>query len=200
MLCPACRAALGEHDPACPQCGFNLAAADQVFGMAPQLNPELTDLAGVLSPGDQDKVLHALRRNHRRFPQLTFACVLTRLPAQMPLPVCAFWLFNRGGFVTALEKGGACRLVLLVLDADHGRAACMIGYGLEPFVPANLVQSIADAALPALRGHDYAQALLDALDLASQELTVIAETLPQGFGLNHAESASLAEPVEAFAY
>lgn len=200
MTCPACRELLHEHAPACPQCGFSLASADQAFGIPPRLNPELTDLAGVLSQRDEKRIRETLAGLHTRFPQLAFACVLTRIAPQIPLPVCVFWLFNRGGLSTPMEKGGACRLVLLVLDAEAGRAACMVGYGLEPFVSDDVLCRITAAAQPALQEHEYAEAAIQAFAQAEQELAAIAKAVPQGFGLHEGNTANATETDEVFAY
>ncbi len=117
----------------------------------------------------------------------------------MPLRAYTFWIFNQGILTSLMDKGGACRLVLLTVDADAGRAACMVGYGLEPFVGEDSLDRIVSAALPSLGELDYAGALTTALAQADAELTTISEGLPQAFGL-HDEEDELAPGTEAFAY
>lgn len=177
--------------------------ADRMFGIPPQLNADLTDLAGVLSQRDGRRVLDAIEKTGARFPQVTFACVITRVPMQVCLPVFTFWLFNRGSLVPPTDKGGGCRLLLLVLDADQGRAACMIGYGLEPFVNDTVLQGIADAAGPALSAQEYAEALIAALACVEGDLSRVVEAIPEGFGLSEVgelNEESAGSRLEVFAY
>lgn len=200
MHCPACSQTLRENADACGHCGFQLEVADNMFGTAPHLEPGLTDLAGVLSQEDQWRVLEALGKSTDKLEQVTFACVTTRVPLQISLPVFTFWLFNRGGVVPATDRGARCRVLLLVVDVDHGRTACMVGYGLEPFVNESVLQRIADAGSPGLVQHEYAEALIAALACAVEELSEIVESIPLGFGLAEVDEDSEAQGPEVYAY
>lgn len=199
MLCPACRQLIQEQVQSCPHCGFELSVAGRHFGAAPHLKGDITDLAGVLSDGDKKMILEAVKKNMASLPQVRFAAVITRVPPQMPMRAYTFWLFNQPGLNSPMDKGSACRLVLLVVDADERRIACMVGYGLEPFVGEDALGRIMNAALPALQEQDYACAISDAFDQAGTELAAISRTIPAAFGLRDNEGQEFAGG-EIFAY
>lgn len=199
MLCPVCRHPLHESVPACPGCGFELAEAQRVFGIPPQLDPVFTDLAGVMSQGDGRSLKESIRELHLRFPKISFAIIITRIPPQIPLRAWTFWIFNTGTLNSPMDKGGACRLMLLTIDADQGRAACMVGYGLEPFVNEDTLNRIIAAAQHALSAQDYAEALHAALEQADVELASISAAIPHAFGLSN-EPVKEDVPGEVFAY
>jgi hypothetical protein len=170
---------LPEQAAACPHCEFSLASAAQYFGELPKLEFPLTDLAGALGIWKKRTARDALLGMSETFPQLSFAAVLAECNARVPLGAHAFWLFNLGGLCAAQESGGLCRLVLLVLDVKHIRAACMIGYGLEPFVRQETLDRVAAAALPELQRNDCAAAIIAALHIARTEFANVAETIPR---------------------
>jgi len=180
MRCPCCRRPLPEQAPACPHCEFSLASAAQYFGELPKLEFPLTDLAVALGLRKRRSVRDALLGMSQVFPQLSFAAVLAKSDARVPLGAHAFWLFNLGGLSAAQESGGLCRLVLLVLDVENTRAACMIGYGLEPFVPEESLDRVAAAALPDLQRKAHAAAVIAALHRARTEFATVAKTIPRG--------------------
>jgi len=201
MLCPVCQQALVEQAPYCPHCQFHLSQADRVFGAVPVLDSFLNDFAKVLTDRDQRRVIDELKTKERRFPQVRFAAIITDLPAGTPFPAYVFWLFNRGNLSPQIESGANCRLVLIALDVASTNAVCMIGYGLEPFIGNTVLQSIAEACLPALEKADYSGAIINALDVAETTFTQISTYLPRAYGLesdDHEEADETAE--EEFAY
>lgn len=202
MHCPSCQQPLDERAPACPFCGFNLDAALREFGPTPALEHPLTDLASALGPLARRRVRAALLGMSVPFPQIVFAAVLAREEPQTALGARAFWLFNSGGLSAPREAGGLCRLVLLVLDVANQRAACMVGYGLEPFLAQEILDRIAGAALPGLQDRDPAAAVLAALESARFELAAVSRAIPLAFGLPGAKSPAPAAGGEnaAFAY
>lgn len=201
MRCPCCRRPLPEQGPACPHCEFSLASAAQYFGELPKLEFPLTDLAAALSFRKKRSVREALLGMTQVFPQLRFAAVLARSDPRVPLGAHAFWLFNLGGLTAAQESGGLCRLVLLVLDVENARAACMIGYGLEPFVPEESLDRVAAAALPDLQRKAHAAALIAALHRLRTELATVARTIPRGCeSFETGPSAGVPGERPAFAY
>ena len=201
MHCPACQQPLHEQAPACPHCAFDLAAAGRVFGAPLELEFPLTDLAGVLGAWKRRSVSEALLGMSQTFPQLHFAAVIAQVEARVPLAAHTFWLFNTGGLSAPQESGGLCRLVLLELDVANARAACMIGYGLEPFVPQDALDRIAAAALTDLTKGDAASAIFAALEVARAEFATVSQTIPRAFGLADAGQTAGAGSEEAvFAY
>ncbi len=182
----------------CPHCGFDLARAGQVLGIPPQLDPHLTDLAGVLHSGEKAKLRQAMYEAAIAFPQLRFAAVLSRPPAQTPSAAYAFWIFNTGGLAPLMEKAGECRLVLFFVDVTQDALTCMIGYGLEPFLTVAILQRITDSAAPALHDHEYASAILAALDQCKRELAVASEVIPMVFGLHPEDADGLGDAEYAY--
>ncbi len=77
----------------------------------------------------------------------------------------------------------------------------MIGYGLEPFVPQDTLDRIADAALPGLQNGDPASAILAALVMARMEFAAVSQSIAQASGENKATHVATSESDEAaFAY
>lgn len=201
MRCPACRQTLHESLPACPHCAFDLAATIRVLGAAPILEFPFTDLTSILSPEEKQSVTTALLELTQKFPQLRFAAIITQVDARIPLAAHAFWLFNLGGLSAPQESGNQCRLVLLELDTANSRAACMIGYGLEPFLPLDVLDGIANAALPDMQRHDHAAAIIAALQCARSEFAALAEAMSRRLGLTEGgEHGGATNEDAAFAY
>ena len=187
MRCPVCQNAIPEQAPTCVHCGFHLAQADRVFASVPVLDPFVNDFAGVLSDKDQDRLQLAIENIEHRFPQLRFTAILTRLPKDAPFATYLFWLFNRGNLVPQLETGAQCRLVMLGIDVSLARSFCMIGYGLEPFIPEAIVQEIADSTITLVKQGEYANAITTALAEIDRQFTAVCEALPKIYGLNQQE-------------
>ena len=147
----------------CVACGFSLAEADRKMGIPPQLSAPVADRHQHLNAGDVRRIAVLTTRIEKKFPQLHLAAVIDRVPADVSMPVYTFWLFNRAGISSSVERGADNHLVLLVIDAG-GRpskgAACMIGYGLEPFVgKAELGRCLDLAAAEVAAGHHGKAAL-----------------------------------------
>lgn len=167
MKCPNCKALLPAPDSAsCPACGLSLAAAELLLGIAPTLTAPVADMAGVFSDSARRRIELLSHRIRERLPQVRVAVVTTdQAPAELPLSVYAFWLLNRSGICSAVERGGANHFVLLVIQVAEesgkaGRAACMIGYGLEPHVPDDaLADSLSAASSDLVRGNWEAAAI-----------------------------------------
>jgi uncharacterized membrane protein YgcG len=200
MRCPLCHAPLQEHSPCCPQCHFELQQADRDFGIPPPLGVPLTDLARALTRRQFRLALKGLEAFTRRFPQMFFHVVAANLPKEQNLAATVFWLFNKGGICTPMEDGGYCHDVLLLLDIDHARAACIIGYGLEPFVTPESLDEICQAALPSLREKQYLQAIQEALAKADEVLSAASATARQAYGLNPNDVQPNPIHEQAFAY
>lgn len=200
MRCPVCQQSLHETSPACPHCSFDLAVAEKHLGIAPQLRPDLTDLAGVLSNRQHTAILRVLREKERRFPQVRFAVVTVQIPPQTPLRAYSFWLLNRGSLASQMEKGGACRLVLLVVDAAQYQLCCMLGYGLEPLVGETALQNIVRPARAMLSRRDLGGAIHACLHQADKELAAISHAIPIIFGLEPENATPSLSADNGFAY
>lgn len=201
MRCPVCEQTLQETTPSCPRCSFDLAIADQHLGIVPRLQTGLSDLAEVFSPAECLRLEGLLDEKGRRFPQLSFAIVTTSLPTHIPLRAYTFWLLNRGSLVSAMEKGGDCRLVLFVLEPSRPELCCMLGYGLEPFVSLASLQALLRPAQPLLMLHSAALALEAAIHETDRIFTGICRDIPLVFGLGESMESGTAEiTAEEYAY
>ncbi len=185
--------------PACPQCHFSQASASQYFGDPAKLEFPLTDLAGVLGFWKKRAVHEALLAMSPAFPQLSFSAVLVESDPRVPLGAHAFCLFNTGGLSAAQDSGALCRLVLLVLDVANTRAACMIGYGLEPFIPQETLDRIAAAALPDLQRRNPAAAIIAALQCARIKFAAAAPPREQA-QIESGQKPGAASEGAAYAY
>ncbi len=204
MRCPACQHEIFETAEACPQCSFSLPALERVMGFAPSLKPDVTDMAGELTGKDLKRVRRAIARFQKRFPQARCAVVASHTPEKVSLPLYAFWLFNKGGLSSMVERGGANRLVLIVLDPAAQKLACMIGYGLEPFVSEGRMTACLQAALPFLASDEPGAGLCACIEQLETHLTEVAESLNQTFGLGdeyeHLEQLQETGNASALAY
>jgi uncharacterized membrane protein YgcG len=200
MRCPHCQAPLHEQSPCCPQCHFDLDEAGRTFGLPPQLQIPLTDLASVLTARQQGTIVKALNSFSQRFPQVLFHVVVAKLPKDQNIREVAFWLFNRGKLCAAVESAGACHDALLFLDAENHRAACVVGYGLEPFLAEEALHSIAEAAVMGLRTQNYMEAIHAALVSAENIFAAVCETAPRNFGLQEHDIHDTPLNDQSFAY
>ncbi len=183
MRCPACQEATFETASLCSQCGFSLPALEKLVGIAPTLKADVTDMAGELSGGETRGLRRCLARLERRFPQVRCAVVVSSPPPDIALALHAFWLFNKGGLVSAVERGGSNRLVLIVLDPEAQKLACMIGYGLEPFVSEGRLIACLQAALPFLASGQAGKGLEACVEQLEIHLAEVAGSLDKGFGI-----------------
>lgn len=183
MHCPACHQPVLEDAAACPQCGLSMAVLDRAFGIPPVLGSEIGDLASVLSRSQKRALLKVIAAFEARFPQVGAALVTCKPPPGIPLRGYLFWLFNRSQIVTALESGGANRLILMGLDPAAGQSACMVGYGLEPFLsPDQLMEALSLADAFFARG-DAAKGVEVVLQRLAERLTLVSKEAPRAFGL-----------------
>lgn len=174
------------------------------MGFAPSLKPDITDMAELLSGRGLKTVRQAIDRLQRHFPQVRCAVVVSATPNTITLPLHAFWLFNKGGLASAVERGGANRLILLVMDPEAQKIACMIGYGLEPFIAEGRLTACLQAALPHLASDDPAAGLCACIEQLEVHLAEVAQSLDQAFGLGveyeDMEQLTEAGDAAAFAY
>jgi uncharacterized membrane protein YgcG len=189
MRCPYCRAELRETSPECPSCRLSLARAGVLLGPVPRLEGRVSDYAGLLGKRGRTLVIGAIERLERRFPQLSIHVMLREFSLEHPLEVQVFWLFNTAGFFAEDTKGSRNFGVLLALDPPHARSALMVGYGLEPFVPDEMLDEWLGLGEPDWQRADYAAGIAKALRNMESGLREIAESLPTALGIP-AETAS----------
>ncbi len=182
MLCPACQQPLHEAAPACAACGFSLAACDAAFGPLPLIEPPVTDLTGLLSRAGRAQVAAAAAEFGRRFPQASASLLLAAKPAAAPTRPWLFWVFNRSGLHSPLEKGGACRRFLLWIDPESRHLAVMCGYGFEPLLPSQTLKEALSIAAGYAASAQHARAAVAFIRELGHRLTRLHLTLPRTFG------------------
>jgi hypothetical protein len=162
--------------------------------MTPMLGLGVNDLPNELT---RREVMQEIARLERSLPQLGFSVVLTAAPREIGLSLDALWLFNRTGIANAVERGGANRQVLLVVDSDMGHAACMAGYGLEPFLGEELIHNALNAFSTALAAGQLSPGILHLLAEMECLLIDCAESLENAFGIGPFEFQGLAHLIES---
>lgn len=189
MVCPYCRTPLRETSPECPSCKLTLARAAALFGPVPRLRAGVSDSTRLLGKRRLRRVLDALDHLERRFPQVRPHVVLREFQKVHPFELQVFWLFNCAGFFAEGHKGGHNHGILLAIDPPNGRAALMLGYGLEPFVGHEPLDHLLELAEPALRKGDYTTAILTVLAGLETLLADLVESLPATLGIPHEDNA-----------
>jgi uncharacterized membrane protein YgcG len=195
MRCPACQQETHENAAECA-CGFSLAALDKALGIPPTLKANVTDMVNELTAGEIRRITAETERLERRFPQMNFAVVACSPPEGTTLALYLFWLFNRGGLGSAVERGGMSRMVMLGIDPYAGLAACMIGYGLEPLVSEARITAALNAAFPAFARDSTGDGVEAFLAEMERQLAEVASTVPQSFGLSEIEFESTGQVEE----
>lgn len=184
MHCPYCQAPAFETTPQCPRCGFSLERVGAFFGVMPRLEPGISDLVGLFRPRDVRRLLDAVNRLRDRFPQVTFSVVTTTLTPSQPLTAFAFWIFNRGGLISDLSRGGKSRDFLLTVDCANARASLMIGYGLEPFLSQAALQEIVNHGAPHFARDHWLDGIVAVIDATTRTLSTLCASLGSTYGLD----------------
>lgn len=143
------------------------------------------------------RIERTITRIEHRFPQLRLAVALVRAPAGTPLGVYTFWLFNRGGLSSPVEKGPDNHLILLVIDPGEGidgQAAAMIGYGLEPLISREQLSKCLACAAPGLVRGRFAAAAADFFNAVEPILHATCESTRLPAAESPAQSAVPAVP------
>lgn len=118
----------------CPHCGFSITDADARFGEEEVRLRSLTDSAGILRRGERGKVMAAMERISRRFPQVFVAVYTGSLGEVANLRQFGFWLLNRSAFEDVpVEKPNEAG-ILLTIDPESKAAGIVFGYLLDPFL------------------------------------------------------------------
>ena len=182
MLCPACQQPVHETTAACGVCGFSIQDGDAAFGAPPLVERPITDPDDFLGRAGRQQVAQEIAEFHQRFPQCDVTLLVLPKPATAVARPWLFWLFNRGGLHSVMEKGGACRRLLLWIDPETRRLAVICGYGLEPLLPAHGLRDCLHSAGDHAASGQFARAGLAFLRELSLRLTHLHHTLPRTFG------------------
>lgn len=141
--CPSCHAKVDRESKWCESCGFT---GQQTIGMfggnAPPLS-RLLDVADVWNEAGKARIDSLVDGMSERFPQIKWSICTVSLPPGTRLEVFGFWLMNAGPMRENETVEDRLWTVLLVIDADTGRASVTPGYRAETW----LSDEMWDAAL-----------------------------------------------------
>ncbi len=183
MRCPYCRSPLRETSPECPACRLSFSRVKALLGPVPRLTPGISDNTRLIGPLGARRIRAALDRLRRRYPQINPHVVLREFPGPHPFELQVFWLFNAGGLSAEDQKGSANRAVLLAIDPPNGRAAIMVGYGLEPFLGDEALDRLIEIAGPSWRAGKFSDGILTVLRGLDHLLAGVIDALPETAGL-----------------
>jgi uncharacterized membrane protein YgcG len=190
MNCPFCANPAFEGIQTCTICGFSLAALDRSYGAIPRLTPELCDNAHVFLPAQVPPLRAAMAFFHRRFPQSYFHIVTVDLPPTANLKAYAFWLFNRAGLSSDLNRGAENHDVFLAIDAANQRASLIVGYGLEPFINEGHLDHSLLAGAGSLAQGKYFEGCREIIETTADTLIDIVERFDDTYGIDMREIIS----------
>jgi len=147
------------------------------------LRARIYDSTRLLGTLGTRRVRTAIERLQRRYPQIDPHVLLREFPDPHPFELQVFWLFNAAGLSSEDQKGSANRAVLLAIDPPHGRAAIMVGYGLEPFLSDEALDRLLEMADPAWRAGKYSDGILTVLRGLDNLLAGAVDSMPETLGL-----------------
>jgi uncharacterized membrane protein YgcG len=134
MKCPRCVQQIHRAAATCPQCGFSLADADQLFGNDEIKLRSLTDAAGIFRRHERDFLEVAMDKIAHAFPQIFVAIYTGSLGESGQLRQFGFWLLNRGVFEDVPMEKPNENGILIVIDPDSKAAGMTHGYLLDPYL------------------------------------------------------------------
>lgn len=143
------------------------------------MSPGISDSTNTLSSGEVSKVRKRIATLQRRFPQLALQIVLRKFPAEHPISLYAFWLFNAGAFAGESRRGKENRAILLLIDPERKESALIPGYGLEPLLKPEALGHLLDLAGPVWEAGMWLEGIdrvLTGLDKLLESVSAPAET------------------------
>jgi uncharacterized membrane protein YgcG len=156
--------------------------ADAHYGACLQAVAQVTDHARHLSWTGRSALIKATLEFEQRFPSLQFTTLIHDVPAGVPRRPYLFWLFNRCGLHTALQKGGTNRHVLLWISPETRQLSAILGYGLEPLVSDLILKNALATAAPQVTAGQWAQAGISFVRALDRGLVELQSNLPTTFG------------------
>jgi hypothetical protein len=131
IKCPRCVQAIHRGAEQCPHCGFSIGHLDRIYGeRAPGLE-RLSDGGGLLTQGGRNRVMKAMRRFERRFPQLWWLIHTLQPAPGADLRQFGFWLMNRGEVADVPMGRSRDACLVLAIDPDAKEASLSWGYLLD---------------------------------------------------------------------
>lgn len=183
LTCPHCQNRIQEDSSTCPHCALSLEGAISLLGPVPLLNRGLTDSTQTLSEKQKKSVTTALKRLEQNFPAHKLNIAICHFDSKFDLSTQLFWLFNTAGLSPQTSQLDSNQDILLALDPENQRLGLMIGYGLEPFIPKEVIASLLELARPALEEDDPHNAILLIIKKLAVLLTNASQTARKTLGL-----------------
>ena len=159
------------------------------FGSPPQLQEQVNDLACLFSQDERTQLLARLTSIEKLFPQIRIDIFTTALEPGIDLRTYCFWIFNAsqiGPIELQADDAGGHR-ILLTIDAANGRANCLLGYGLEPFVSEEHVEKSLAAGAGHFARSKFFPGSLEILSRLETTLSRIHTNLGRTYGIDMRE-------------
>lgn len=156
------------------------------MGALPRLAQGVADNCHCLRPAEALRLMRRIDAIGSRFPQLVLQVVIHRFPAEHPLSLHVFWLFNAAQFAGTNRRGSDNHALLLAIDPGRREAALMPGYGLEPLLSEEALDHLLELAGPCWEQNRWADGILRVLDSIDAWL----ETLAQPASVTAADNGS----------
>jgi uncharacterized membrane protein YgcG len=177
MRCPYCQTAVKPDALECAACRLTFPRTSALVGAVPRLSPGVVDTTRRLTEGEQLKLKKRIAKIEQRFPQLVLQVVLHQFPREHPFSMHVFWLFNAAKFAGDSQRGKRNTALLIALDPERGEAAIMPGYGLEKFLPDELLAPLLMMAGPEWEAQRWTVGILRVLEGLDELLESVA--IPQ---------------------
>lgn len=146
LHCPRCGASIDREVSSCPACGLSVKELDRRFGPIPRHFGSVTDLAGVMTAGQNRRLAREIQRLETKFPQVRIVVLVGSLPHR-EARLYGFWLLNRGRFAEAAHVAEKNFTVLLFVNIATSETSVTVGYGMENVLSeADLSEALEEAA------------------------------------------------------
>lgn len=157
------------------------------MGTVPVVKKGVSDALGILDGKSKSMINGAIERLEKRFPQVGFTVLLTDVKGEIPLHLYSFWVFNRSTICARVATGGVNRDVLLVIDIAGRRSSLMIGYGLEPFLSAQHLTEVLEAARGSLAEGHFSSAVLTVVEKLMDVLVTLHGSMRRTYGAEESQ-------------
>lgn len=127
----------------------------------------------------------SIERFENEFVGSQFNIVVRAFDQKVNLATSLFWLFNHSGLSSSENSLENNRDLMLGIDDFAGRAALIVGYGLEPFVTRDELDEILITAKPLLQESHYEKASSSVIAACSVALRGAAERAQALLGGSH---------------
>ncbi len=170
ITCPSCGRPVKPDSKWCPGCHFTGAHTLELFPTDPPPLLPLLDAAGILTDDAKRKITATRELLMRRFPQFKWRICTISIPAETSMPLFGFWLLNACPLDKDESEKDRRWTVLLLINADTGKAAVVPGYAAEPFLSDDEWKSILVGMTHAWQRGDAGRAIVQFLEDSRKQL------------------------------